>query len=342
MDLIHRTARWDDFDAFWRIFISENPNDAPPPDSAPTAQALRHEWQVFMSNRATLTMVVEDRSRPADLRIVGIAQNIFVADRFVEYVSSGTPPGVNKHASRPLPDGSWPLLTPEELRRQNAHEGVNCLTTHWNWAHLESSVEEEVVRSYIDRHFDLWCFGYNYKRLLIGAVGTWNAEVLKRAGYVVLADYQDYYRGSLPAADYRPYLLHITREQARAREGVKVNQYFRLAGPQLDLAPEAQEVLFHAVLGYSNEEISGLLNISAGALKKRWDRVYDLVEARFPDFFPGDPRQPARLRGSQAHRGRRAHRGGEKRARLIEYVRSHLEELRPTLSPRSSRAPEDE
>jgi hypothetical protein len=61
-----------------------------------------------------------------------------------------------------------------------------------------------------------------------------------------------------------------------------------------------------------------MLDISTSAVKKCWQSIYTRVGLRLPPLLP---------EGSENRSGR----GTEKKRRLLSYVRSHPEELRPLL-----------
>jgi len=89
--------------------------------------------------------------------------------------------------------------------------------------------------------------------------------------------------------------------------------------PQLEFSPSEREMLFRAVLGYADAEIAEELSVSVETVRKRWrnifQRVTDHSELR---ILPANRNEPT---GTT--------RGPEKRRALLEYLASHLEELRP-------------
>ena len=73
-----------------------------------------------------------------------------------------------------------------------------------------------------------------------------------------------------------------------------------------------------ALLNESDSEIASAMTISLDAVKKTWRRAYDRVAVAAPSLL-------GKATAAASNR-----RGTEKRRHLLEYLRDHLEELRPT------------
>jgi hypothetical protein len=91
---------------------------------------------------------------------------------------------------------------------------------------------------------------------------------------------------------------------------------YRYEEPLLRLRPGEQTLLAAALDGKTDAELSADLGLSIEAIKKRWISVF----ARIDEF------KPEILSGTEAGSDRR---GPQKRHRVVAYVRSHPEELRP-------------
>ena len=308
MKLSHRPARVDDFAAFFNGFHNRDPA---------LYDILVHEWRVFLKHSPNLSMVVEDGERDAGDRLVGIAQTVFVSDAFVEYVHTGLPPHVNIAASLPMPDGSSPLLSADQICAANSGPGLNALTTRWGWRNdargLEASRE---VRSYLDRAYPLYYLGYRYKHILITAYGDWPYESLVRSGFTLLTDYSAFYRDNTRPLRRRkitpisctPAGTWLARKRAATsaacsitrRPGSSSNRTSRsLSGPRYSATAT---------------EFASWLFIGLDGVKKRWESIYDRVYEVDPSLIPG------------IAAGKR---GPEKRRRLLAHIREHLEEVRP-------------
>lgn len=322
MQLTFRAACSEDFEAYYAACFGHSEANR----SDHTLRSLvHHEWGVFLDNPATLSMLVIDQERPSSPRVVGMAQTVFVSNAFVEYVTSDAPPHPNMRASRPLPDGSWPLLTPIEVERANAEEGVTGYTTRWDWDEALPTAQQQRVRQLMGQAYALFYRGYRYKALLIKATGDWACKALKDAGYNVLTDYADYYRKHppIPLPFQHPYLLGISREEALSKEGHRISDVFSYTLPRLGLEPHYKELLCLALLNQSDQQAARVIGINLDGVRKRWAVIYERVADTYPDLLP------------PAAEGRR---GAEKRGPLLHYLRDHLEEVRPFFRPRGETA----
>jgi hypothetical protein len=306
MLLRFRPAVMGDFDAFCVALYGGHPH---------LWDILHLEWKVFLRHSRDLTMIVEDLHRSPNDLCVGLAQTVFVTDEYVKFIQSGAPPYANQHASNPLPDGSEPLLSIEQIREANSTSGLNALTTRWGWRqNVGTEDEERHLRVYMDRNYELFYRGYRYRYLLMPANGLWPCQHLIHAGYTLLTDYAEHYPNEKtidPSA--HPYLLHAHRDWER-REGNTVNRAFDYSPPRFYFKPNEQELLWAAILGLSDRAAADRLCVGPDAIKKRWDSIYDRVQEVDSELLP------ASISGT---------RGAEKRRLLLAYILDHLEELRP-------------
>jgi hypothetical protein len=119
-----------------------------------------------------------------------------------------------------------------------------------------------------------------------------------------------------------PFVLGITREIAQQSPGSWLASLFDYRAPILFLTPAEQNLLGCALSGGTDEEMAEVLAISTSAVKKCWQSIYTRVGLRLPTLLPDDGYDGGK-------------RGAEKKRRLLSYLRSHPEELRPSL-PRTS------
>src|SRR5262249_50704271 len=91
---------------------------------------------------------------------------------------------------------------------------------------------------------------------------------------------------------------------------------YRYQAPVLRLRPAEQKLLAAALVGKTDAELSADLGLSIEAIKKRWLSIFDRVDEFKPEI----------LSKTDAGSDRR---GPQKRHRVVAYIRSHPEELRP-------------
>lgn len=311
MNLICRAATQKDFTAFYEsCYFRDRVNVS-------LRAIVAHEWQALLKNPNTLSLVMEDVARREDQRLVGCCQLVFVTDGFVSWSESAPSPGGNVQATHPLPDGSWPLLTPSEVAAANAEAGLNALFTRWARADALLSLEEKrgVGRVMHDAFMSL-TRGYQFREILIDVIGEPAREAALRAGFLDRNRYEAHFAEHPVPDTQRPFLMGITRSEAFTRDGYVMSHYFSHVSPRFGLSPREQEML-DACLRLpeaTNEDLAHALGASLNTVKNRWLSIYRRVGSVDPWLLPPD-----------ANTGR----GPEKRRRLIQYLREHLEELRP-------------
>jgi DNA-binding CsgD family transcriptional regulator len=311
MNLTYREARDEEFEEFYRAcYLSFGYGDGPRAN-------VQREWSVLRARAYHLSLLVEDQDRcPAD-RAVAFAQAVFVTDDFARYARREMPPYVNVHVTSRLPDGSWPLLDYSGVAAGNSGPGLNALISHWGWAQqLLTEAESLTVRDFLRRSFIQYHGGYNLKEVLMEVVGTRNRDMAVKAGYELRRDYQDYYRSNppIPPSDFRPFLLGLTRPEALEEEGSDASYLFVYNPPIFRFNRREEDLLLRASRGEADEEIASTLNRGLSTIKARWQTIFDKVAAKNPKLLP--------LSGEGT-------RGLEKRSRLLRYLQSHMEELRP-------------
>ena len=276
--------------------------------------ALQREWESLRSNPSTISMVVEDQERDPHARGVGFAQAVFVTDAFAENTAGGSIPYVNLLVA---PTG---ILTPDGVRDANSGPGLNVLITHWIWKQeVLDNESSRRVRDYLTRQFLTYYAGFKLRQILLEVFGDEALQMAVNAGFRLRTAYASYFREHpRPAPDLHPYLTGITRQEARDSEGSLVSQAFVYTPPCFYFKQHEQELLCHALLGYSDEELTEPLCVSLAAVRKRWAGIYDRVATVNPGLLPasGD-----------------GTRGAEKRRDLLAYLRDHPEELRPVERP---------
>jgi hypothetical protein len=322
VNLTSRVAVAADFSAIYPVlfrepFLSRNPSI--PPDFH---EAVEHEWHTTMRCPTTLAMLVLDEDRPEGQRIVGIGQAVFVSDAFVAWARSGLMgPWVNARVTQPMPDGSWPLLDLTQVRAANSGDGLNVLLAHWATSLLPTD-EVHLVRAYMGRESLRFYRGYNFKEMLVETLGDEARRRALSSGLFLRSDYSAHYQTHppLPSPERRPYLLGVTRDEALADEGSLISHVFVYAPPRLFFKPHEQEMLLLALEHAADERIAEALDLTVGAVKRRWLAIYRRVEDVLPGLLPGSNDEVSA-------------RGPEKRRILLRYLVDHLEELRPINRP---------
>jgi hypothetical protein len=142
------------------------------------------------------------------------------------------------------------------------------------------------------------------------------AEYMKAGGFHIVSDFSDG-RGPL-ARESDAYLLLLRKDQVQPSVVNPLSFLFYPVTPRIHFSGAEQKVLELALLNESDPEISEDLGVSLDAVKKTWRRAYQRAARAAPQLL-----------GSGEEIDGSSSRGVEKRRHLLEYVRIHLEELRP-------------
>lgn len=317
MDLISRAPKPEDFAAFYDNLFRPHRADAP------LREQVRHEWEVFLAHPRTLSVLVEDRQRPAGDRVVAFAQAIFVSDRFVQRALAGGQPWLNRQAA----GEREALLTPAEVDRDNPNGGLIALVTRWGRAHALLELEEKVrVQRFTSQRFRQLTRGHQFKEILLEVVGADARRRTEEAGFSVRSDYAEFARRMhCPWRDSEhPYLMGVTREEAAAHESTLISEFFLYTPPRLGLKTDHREMLREALRGQTDEQIALTLSVSGATIKKWWAVIYDQVNQRDAAVLSSCDDESARPRNGKVGR-----RGPEKRRRLLQYLHEHPEEIGP-------------
>jgi DNA-binding CsgD family transcriptional regulator len=106
-----------------------------------------------------------------------------------------------------------------------------------------------------------------------------------------------------------------------------IGSLFVYTAPRFHFSRSERVLLQHALMGETCEQLAASLSLSPWTVKKRWHAICDRVAAVDGELLP-----PPIAYGAHA-----SSRGAERRRHLLNYLRQHLEELRPYKPPRRPR-----
>jgi DNA-binding CsgD family transcriptional regulator len=160
--------------------------------------------------------------------------------------------------------------------------------------------------------------GYRINTVISVVYGRGVADCLRGGGWPVveLSDGSSSRPATSTADDRQGYLVVQHREAVPSSPLHGHAPFFHAPSPTLGFSRAEQRVLERALLDQSDAAIADDLGISVDAVKQTWRRVFDRVSRVMPYIIPP---------GNAASDTR----GCEKRRHLLQYLRGHLEELRP-------------
>jgi len=286
-------------------------------------RALPDMWHAMLSKGTMKLFLVEDRVRPLGSRVVSFSAIVFVTDEFCSEARSTLPPYLGVQMARHYSSHELPILNRQQIARANAHNGLNVLICFGGCDHDRlSRAQFLALREKQSEAFRLALSGYRVKEFLAESTGKETLRWMLDAGVHLRRNYSNYFRkhGSpAPKPAQRPWLVGLTTEEALAHPGSYFASFFVYTRPRFRFNCCEQELLHHALMGETCETLATSLSISPWTVKKRWHAIYERVADIDSELLP-----PPIANGPHA-----SSRGGERRRRLLHYLRQHLEELRP-------------
>jgi DNA-binding CsgD family transcriptional regulator len=274
----------------------------------------------LLPERATMT-TIEDSARPYPASIEAFGLSVFVTDAFVEEILRHPTPYVAATFFNWMLEGRSPVLSPAEERAANSSSGLNLLVVHFGLR--DPDMTHERTRRALQTGSTAFYFthaGYRFKLLLNEVFGQQAAQYMEAGGFRLIDAFRDPPLPELAnvSPDHWPYLFALRREWVAPGAISQLGFLFHPLSPQLGLSTSEQRVLVRALLNESDREIAHALGVTTDAVKKTWRRVYERVALIAPHALGTDDR-------TRSASGRST----EKRRHLLEYLRTHPEELRP-------------
>jgi hypothetical protein len=200
------------------------------------------------------------------------------------------------------------LLSRAQIAAGNAGEGIDFVNMYGMWREGIMNAEQLAeVHALLGTSFVEHFSGYRFNRVLKEAVGRSSIALARATGtYRIVAEF----RKSESA------LAVATRESVLTAPYSVAAALYRYQVPELHLRPAEQSLLAAALVGKTDAELSEDLGLSIEAIKKRWMSIFDRVDEFKPEILS---RNGAESDG----------RGPQKRHRVVAYIRTHPEELRP-------------
>jgi hypothetical protein len=271
------------------------------------------------------TMTIEDPTRPYPASIEGIGLSVFVTEAFVDEILEQPHPYLAETFFDRLLEGRSPVLSRSEERAANSSSGLDVLVVHFG--RRNPDMTQERTRRVLQAGSAAFYFahaGYRVKTLVNEVFGRQEAQYMNAGGFQMIDAFRTPSRPELAGVtpDHWPYLFALRKEWIPLGAVNQLAFLFHPLTPQLGLSASEQGVLLRALLNESDQQIAEGTAVTIDAVKKTWRRVYERMTLTAPHVL-----------GTEAP-GQAPGRSTEKRRHLLEYIRTHPEELRPFKAPR--------
>ena len=270
-------------------------------------------WRWLLQQRSFQGAVYFEPGSP---RMLGVAASVFVKRSFAKRERQSPEPGLNARIIASIDSGQPVVLSLPELAADNRDGVLNLVVLYSHW-HLGVTQEQrDMVKmligvSYLELHG-----GYRLEQIVTEIVGPCSREYVSNLpSWKVVTTFDNFFAGQRSSAYERERALGVvTKETSMAEAGTVAMSTFLHKDPTLGLTDADQTLLLAALRYLSDDEIAEELGISKAAVRWRWAQLFQRVSLVRPDL----------IGPSNGDR-----RGEGKRSRILGFVRTRPEELRP-------------
>lgn len=265
-------------------------------------------WKSLLDEPSFQANVIASERPIAGHTIVGCGMGVFVNRAFADRELDDPRPALNARLIAAVAAREPVVLSRAEIAAGNAGDGIDFVNMYGTWREgIMTADQLAEVHALLGTSFVEHFGGHRFNRVLKEAIGRSQIALARATGtYRVVAEF----------TTSESALVVVTRESALAAPYSVAAKLYRYQPPVLRLRPGEQEVLAAALTGKTDAELSEDLGLSIEAIKKRWVAIFERVDDFKPDIL-GQPDPPS------------AGRGPQERHRVVAYVRTHPEELRP-------------
>lgn len=277
-------------------------------------------WKVVLRTTYAISGIVEDADAPQH-GILGFGLNVFVTDEFIHRCKVPLLLWMGPELLRWHLSGRSPILTAKEIREANSRGGLNSVA--WAAAVVPPSQDDlpplqmELMNGFMEQHR-----GFLVKEVTSQPIESFMLDVVLNSGGLFWDSHQKRYSESRHQSAKelmrRPFILGADRKSSASRLNW-ASTLFQYRKPCIYFRPSEQRLLLAALKGAKDKDLSDELGVSLSVVKKTWLIIYDRARDMVPQL------------GTAVSDGTFAHRGKEKKQRVLSYLRDHPEELRPIL-----------
>jgi len=291
--------------------------------AAPAVHESLHQlWCDHLSDEVFASFQVFETHTGDDWEIVAFRNCVFVTHEFRREYAAAPFPQVAAEIWRRVLNGESPILNNDEIAIANGNSDLNMVITHFATRHRDPAHPEvKAVLAMIIRARQHAHTGYRIAHLTAYEVfGAETAAVIKSLGYqqYTLVDPNG---ESLQHNPSESSVLCWSHEEDTVGSSTLLSLVtFACPEPRFAFSKSKQRLMRQALDGLSDKEIAETLGIRHDTIRHRWESIYKTVQEIDPTILPV----------SNTRNGRR---GAARRHLLLEYLRQHMEEVRPFKPP---------
>jgi DNA-binding CsgD family transcriptional regulator len=267
-------------------------------------------WKQWARTKSFNSAVIEASTPHSPNQKIGFGSSVFVTPEFANQELQHPQPGLNSRVVASVSAGKSVVLPETNLSGIRNRDPLDLVILSCNYLYgvmtPEQTIQAEMILpvTFAQAHI-----GYRLNRILSETV----CERQYRAH-----DSSGVWRTAAKYPDCGHALIVLTEKEAFATSGSVAAPLFQYREPVLHLRDTEKQLLAEAINGETDQELAARMNLSLPSIKKRWASLFDRIADTRPDLLP-----------DADQRGWHESRGPQKRHRILAYVRSHPEELRP-------------
>jgi hypothetical protein len=273
-------------------------------------------WGGLIRTGAGSASVIEDLSAPPGRRIVWFSFKGFAPDDYLACLHAPSRIPIGRRLLEDYGGSSGPLLSYEEIRYANSHDGLNMVCFHSGCPPPRQAAGFLSGAGPWMMEFQRYAYGgYRLKSYTVEVHDEETCAWAAGSGLRLRDEHRTAATPGEPA--HASGLYGASAAEARMAPGTLTQGLFNYTPPRFGFTRIQQEVLSLALAtGDTDEQVAARLGLAPVSVKKTWQGTYQRVILQQGDFFGG-----AAATGMS--------RGKEKKRWLLTYLRHHLEELRP-------------
>jgi DNA-binding CsgD family transcriptional regulator len=267
-------------------------------------------WKKWTQSLSFNSAIIETSGPHSLNQKVAFGSSIFVTPEFATQELQNPKPGLNSRLIASVVAGKSVVLPEANLSgaRNGAPLDVVILSCNYLYDAItpEQTIQAEMILpvTFAQAHV-----GYRLNRIL--------SETVSESQYRA-HDSSGVWRTVTRYSDSGHALIVLTEKEAFATSGSVAAPLFQYREPVLHLRDTEKQLLAEAINGETDQELAARMSLSLPSIKKRWASLFDKIADTRPDLLP-----------DAGQRGLHEIGGPQKRHRILAYVRSHPEELRP-------------